>query len=184
MEGELGIFQTQLEGKIHAAINPTLVSLNYEVVRIRMGGGIRPVLQIMIDHTDDELVSIDDCEIVSNHVSDILDVASLITQRYTLEISSPGFDRPLTRDKDFSKYVGHSVKILMRLPVNGRKRFEGVIKSVDDSNLMLSSDTSVISLKLSEIYEAYLRPDGVVSKKDDKNQDAKNHKNHKMRNKR
>lgn len=108
-----------------ALIEPSLTDLGYEMVRIRLQGDSRPVLQIMIDRTDGADVAVKDCTLVSRTVSALLDVADPIAGAYELEVSSPGLDRPLTRAKDFLSYSGSVAKVELKTAIEGRRRFRG-----------------------------------------------------------
>ncbi len=108
-----------------ALIEPSLNDLGYEMVRIRLHGDGRPVLQIMIDRADGTDVTVEDCTLVSRTVSALLDVADPIAGAYELEVSSPGLDRPLTRAKDFLSYSGNLAKVELKAAIEGRRRFRG-----------------------------------------------------------
>ena len=90
-------------------IEPSLIDLGYEIVRVRLTGDDRVVLQVMIDKTDLAEVTVEDCKLVSNTISTLLDVEDPISTPYELEVSSPGLDRPLTRTKHFQSYIGLSL---------------------------------------------------------------------------
>jgi ribosome maturation factor RimP len=119
--------QAQRVAKIVA---PTLRGLGLRLVRVKISAADGCTVQIMAERADG-LMSIDDCEAASGALSPVLDVEDPIAQAYRLEISSPGIDRPLVRLSDFERAVGHEAKIEMTRPVDGRKRFRGVIDSVE-----------------------------------------------------
>lgn len=154
----MSVYQTQVEGKILSFIEPSLLSMGYEIVRVKIMHGRSDTLQIMIDRLDGQNISIDDCEIVSRHVSTIMDVEDPIEEEYRLEISSPGLDRPLTREKDFTNNVGNNVKLVTYTPINGRKRFSGKISSIDDTTLTLEVEGMMEhpSIELRNISECHL----------------------------
>ncbi len=106
-------------------LEPSLTDLGYEVVRVRMQGDGRPVLQIMIDRADGVDITVEDCTLVSRSASALLDVADPIPGAYELEVSSPGLDRPLTRAKDFESYTGNEARIELKAAIDGRRRFRG-----------------------------------------------------------
>lgn len=118
--------QMDLISRIEAVIAPTAQAMGFELVRIRYGGGTRPVLQIMAERENGEM-SVEDCAQLSRTVSALLDVEDPISDEYVLEVSSPGIDRPLTRPKDFARYTGHIAKLEVAPPVNGQRRFRGTL---------------------------------------------------------
>ena len=110
----------------------------------------------MAEPTEQRVMSVEDCARVSRAISAILDVEDPISGAYSLEVSSPGIDRPLTRPKDYDRYAGHEAKIETNEPVDGRKRFKGVLKGLAGEAVKLESDGEVISLPLTEIAKAKL----------------------------
>jgi len=116
-------------------IEPVADNLGYEVVRILTIGDSRPTLQVMIEHKDSSKeLTVDDCALFSRALSAVLDEKDPIDDRYTLEISSPGLDRPLTKLEHFKRYINYTVKLETLEPVEKRKRFKGEIKSVSSSD--------------------------------------------------
>lgn len=116
-------------------IEPVVSGLGYETVRILTIGESNPVLQIMIEHQDYEKeITVDDCAAVSRAVSAVMDEKDPIENRYTLEVSSPGLDRPLTKPEHFKRYIGYVIKLETVSPVEKRKRFKGTIDAVAEDN--------------------------------------------------
>ncbi len=122
-----------LIGRIEAAIAPAAEALGFELVRVRFGGGARPVLQIMAERENGEM-SVEDCARLSRTVSALLDVEDPIAGEYTLEVSSPGIDRPLTRQKDFARFTGHLARLEVAAPINGQRRFRGALAGLTGEN--------------------------------------------------
>jgi ribosome maturation factor RimP len=120
-----------LEARVAAAILPVLGGLGYELVRVQVSGKERPVVQIMADRADEAPFRVEDCEAISHAVGAVLDVEDPISGEWTLEVSSPGIDRPLTRTKDWNRYVGHVATLELALPVEGRRRFKGIVLGAD-----------------------------------------------------
>jgi ribosome maturation factor RimP len=116
-----------VEARVLALIAPAIAAMGYEIVRIRLTGKDRPTLQVMADRADEAAIGVDDCEAISRTISAILDVEDPIKGAYTLEVSSPGIDRPLTRAKDWARWAGHLAKVEMAVPLEGRKRFSGTV---------------------------------------------------------
>lgn len=120
-----------LEARIAAAILPALSGLGYELVRVQISGKERPVVQIMADRADEAPFTVEDCATISHAVGAVLDVDDPIRGEWMLEVSSPGIDRPLTRTKDWNRYAGHVAMLELAIPVEGRRRFKGVILGAD-----------------------------------------------------
>ena len=108
---------------------PVLRDLGYRLVRVKISSGEGPTIQIMAERPDGTM-SIEDCENVSVALSPVFDVEEPMAQAYRLEISSPGIDRPLVRESDFARAIGHEARVEMAVLVNGRKRFRGRLAGV------------------------------------------------------
>ncbi|HQT85655.1 MULTISPECIES: ribosome maturation factor RimP [Acidiphilium] len=133
---------TGLEGRIADLIAPGLESIGYELVRVTIMGKQTPTVQIMADRADQTQLSLDDCERISHLVSAVLDVDDPISSAWTLEVSSTGIDRPLTRVKDWNRFAGHLAKIEMDVPIAaGRKRVTATVLSADDTAARVKLDT-------------------------------------------
>jgi ribosome maturation factor RimP len=120
-----------LEARIAEAILPTLAHLGYELVRVQVTGKQRPTVQIMADRADGAAITVEECEAISHAVGAVLDVADPIPGEWTLEVSSAGIDRPLTRAKDWNRFAGHLATVELAIPQEGRKRFRGVALGAD-----------------------------------------------------
>ena len=151
--------ETGLEARIAHIVEPIAVDLGYELVRVKVSGLNGMTVQIMAERPDGTM-SVEDCEKLSRDVSPALDVADPISREYHLEISSPGIDRPLTREKDFATWAGHEAKLEMDEPVGGRKRFRGLLLGVRDAEtgirLLDTPDAGEVWLPLGSIGEARL----------------------------
>ena len=110
--------------RVAAIAEPVLAGLGYRLVRVRISGFAGCTVQIMAERPDGTM-TIEDCEAASRALSPVLDVADPIEGSYRLEISSPGIDRPLVRESDFLRAVGHEARVEMAVAINGRKRFRG-----------------------------------------------------------
>ena len=116
---------------------PVAEAIGYEIVRLRlMGGDHRRTLQIMAERDDGTMV-VEDCAALARAVSEVLDAADPIKDEYTLEVSSPGVDRPLTRLADFETYAGYEARIELDRLVENRKRFKGVLAGVEDGQVAI-----------------------------------------------
>ena len=120
-----------LEGRIAAAITPALGGMGYELVRVLVLGRERPTVQVMADRADGSLINVEDCERITHAVGAVLDVDDPLPGAWTLEVSSAGIDRPLTRLKDWARFAGHLARVEMMAPVDGRRRFTGTILGAD-----------------------------------------------------
>ena len=112
-------------GEVERLVGPPIEGLGYELVRVRLTGGGAPTLQIMAERKDRREMSVDDCAEISRLISAVLDVDDPIPGSYTLEVSSPGLDRPLVRAGDYERFAGCEVRVETRAPIDGRKRFRG-----------------------------------------------------------
>ncbi len=140
-----------------ALIAPSILAMGYEIVRVRLTGRERPTLQIMADRADEAPISVDDCEAISRSVSAILDVEDPIKSAYTLEVSSPGIDRPLTRAKDWVRWAGHLARVELAVPLEGRKRFSGTVLGLEGKAGKLKLDDGAeVALPLDAVRTARL----------------------------
>jgi ribosome maturation factor RimP len=143
--------------RITSMISPSIEAMGYRIVRVAFTGGRRPTLQIMAERLDDAAMSVDDCADISRNVSAILDVADPIETEYTLEVSSPGIDRPLVVREDYVRYAGYEAKIETARPLEGRKRFRGRLLGADESVVRMKlDDEGEVALPLGEILKAKL----------------------------
>jgi ribosome maturation factor RimP len=130
----------RLEARLAAAITPTLEGMGYELVRVMLIGHQRPTVQVMADRSDGAPIAVADCESISHALGAVLDVADLIPGPWTLEVSSAGIDRPLTRPKDWNRFAGHLARAESAVPVDGRRRFSGVVLGADEHAARLRLD--------------------------------------------
>ena len=138
---------TEQERRILALVQPVAEGLGMEVVRLRIQGGRRPHLQIMAERAGGAPTDVEDCARLSRALSPALDASDPITEAYTLEVSTPGIDRPLTRPGDFARWIGHAAKIELARPVDGRRRFTGIITGEDENgaHIELDDDTELVA---------------------------------------
>lgn len=124
------IVETGPAAAVATLIEPMLHDLGYRLVRVTMSGKEGKVLQIMAERPDGS-ITIDDCETISRQVSPLLDVHDPVAGAYRLEVSSPGIDRPLVRPSDFEDWAGFEAKVELSEPVDGRRRFKGLLDGFD-----------------------------------------------------
>ncbi len=142
--------------RIETVIAPAITAMGYEIVRVQMSGGRRQVLQVMAERRDGATMTVDDCADISRTISAVLDVEDPIAGAYTLEVSSPGIDRPLIRLKDFERYAGFEARVETRALVDGRRRFRGALKGVTEGRVRLETDAGLVELPYDNILRAKL----------------------------
>lgn len=132
--------KTAEDHRLVELLDPVAEAAGYELVRLRLMGGTETRrLQIMAERPDGEM-NVEDCAILSRAVSEVLDAADPIAGDYTLEVSSPGVDRPLTRLKDFEAWEGYEARLELDRVAEGRKRFKGVLAGIEDDSVALNLD--------------------------------------------
>lgn len=149
--------ETGLEARIAHIVEPIATDLGFDLVRVKVSGLNGMTVQIMAERPDGTM-SVADCELLSRNVSPAMDVADPISREYHLEISSPGIDRPLTRAKDFAQWAGHEARIETDHPIDGRKRFRGVLIGARDdaAGIRLVDQPEAVWLPFEAIGEAKL----------------------------
>lgn len=130
------IARTPIDRRLAALVAPVIEAMGFELVRLRLMGGQRKTLQIMADRPEGGIL-VDDCAAISTAVSAVLDVEDPIEEAYTLEVSSPGIDRPLTRLKDFETWAGHEVRLETAELIDGRRRFRGLLQGVEGDEVLV-----------------------------------------------
>ena len=144
-----------MDKKLAELLNPILDDLGFEMVRVRLSSGDPSTLQIMADRLDGQ-IGVDELAEINTSVGTILDVEDPIPENYTLEISSPGIDRPLTRIKDFDSFQGFEAKIETTELIDGRRRFRGVLAGVNNDEVLINLEEGTIGLKFTWLSEARL----------------------------
>ncbi|GBQ28339.1 hypothetical protein AA12717_2925 [Gluconacetobacter sacchari DSM 12717] len=150
-------YLTGLDAKVAALVAPVLADMGFELVRVAILGRESPTVQIMADRADGSLIAIEDCEQISHAVGAVLDIEDPLPGAWTLEVSSAGIDRPLTRAKDWNRFAGHLAKAEVNIPIDGRKRFSGILLGAADGvgRLRLEDGTEA-ALPLSDMRRARL----------------------------
>lgn len=148
-----------MEDRFRELLAPLIGDLGYELVGAELHGGRRnALLRIYIDRPD-QGITVDDCERVSREVSALLDVEDPIQASYTLEVSSPGLDRPLFTREHYARFVGHPVRVALTELRDGRRRYKGVISEVGEDTVTLDVDGEAVTLELAAIKKANLIPE-------------------------
>jgi ribosome maturation factor RimP len=147
---------SEIEHRLLGLIEPEAKALGLSIVRVRLTGSRTPILQIMAEKADGSM-DVEDCAKLSRRLSPMLDEKDPIAGEYTLEVSSPGIDRPLTRPGDFGRWVGHEVRVEIGTPVDGRKRFHGFIAGEMDAVAEINlKDGGVAQIPITEMIKAHL----------------------------
>ncbi|MQA64986.1 MAG: ribosome maturation factor RimP [Alphaproteobacteria bacterium] len=147
---------SQVQDKVRHLIEGPLEEMGYELVRVSLSGGSRPVLQVMAERRDGAAMTVEDCTGISHTLSLLLDADDPLAGSYALEVSSPGIDRPLTRPKDFERYAGFVVRLETRQPVDGRRRFRGRLKGLKDGIVSVATDDGDAAVPLDAVVKAQL----------------------------
>ena len=143
--------------KITQIIEPTLTDMGFALVRVLyQGADTNNTLQIMVERADYSAMQADDCEKISRSLSAILDVEDVIANRYMLEVTSPGIDRPLVKLADYERFNGREAKVETLLPVEGRKRFKGKLKGVDGKQIVIDFEGQELKIDFDIISKAKL----------------------------
>jgi len=149
------IAKTAMDRRLAEIITPVIEDMGYELVRVRLMGGKTATLQIMAEKPEGG-IEVDDCAEISTAVSAVLDVEDPIIDAYTLEVSSPGIDRPLTRLKDFDAFEGYEAKLETAELVGGRKRFKGVLAGTEGGEVLINIDEGTVGLEFDWLADAKL----------------------------
>lgn len=149
------VAKAAIDRRLAAIVAPTIEGMGFELVRLRLMGGRRAVLQIMAERPAGG-IEIEDCARISRAVGAVLDVEDPISVEYTLEVSSPGIDRPLTRLKDFERWAGYQAKLETSEAIDGRKRFRGELSGVQDGEVLIEIPEGVIGLAFDMLADAKL----------------------------
>ena len=133
------ITEEGVDARVAGIVAPIIDDLGYRLVRVRMLAENNGTLQIMAERPDGTM-SVGGCEEISKAISPVLDIEDPVAQRYHLQVSSPGIDRPLVRASDFEQWAGHLAKVETAFMVGGRKRFKGTITGLRDGEVLLRRD--------------------------------------------
>ena len=157
-----------VEAKINYIIEEAVNDLGFTLVRVQFSGGQegRNKLQIMTEPKDGREMTVEDCEILSRHISALLDVEDPIASAYVLEVSSPGIDRPLTRIEDFDRFNGELAKITLRLMLDGRRRFQGRLTGLSaQQKVGIETSFGRFEFAFSEIESARIDPSEILARR-------------------
>ena len=150
--------------KVEELVSPVLANLGYELVdrELAVEGG-RRILRIYIDRPGG--VTVDDCSTASHAVEDLIEIEELISEKYVLEISSPGINRPLRKREDFERYAGSIVKLKTRNPIEGRSNFKGELVGLSGDDVVVTIDGKNYNVPIAELGKARIDEDPFKSQK-------------------
>ena len=153
------VARAPMDRRLAAIVAPVIEAMGFELIRLRLQGGRRATLQIMADRPAGDpkgLIVVDDCADISTAVSAVLDVEDPISDAYTLEVSSPGIDRPLTRLKDFDSWAGHDARIETNELIDGQRRFRGILAGTEGDEVLIEIEAGTIGLRFDWLSDAKL----------------------------
>ncbi|MGG7565833.1 ribosome maturation factor RimP [Rhodovulum sp. DZ06] len=151
------VAKTAIDRRLAEIIQPTVEGMGFGLVRVRLMAGAKDhkTVQVMAERPDGSM-GVDDCAELSRALSAVLDVEDPIESAYSLEISSPGIDRPLTTPEAFERWAGWNAKIETAEAIEGRRRFKGVLEGFEDGEVLLRIQEGIIGLSMDLISEAKL----------------------------
>ncbi|MDA0357929.1 MAG: ribosome maturation factor RimP [Proteobacteria bacterium] len=157
-----------VETKISQIIEDAVTELGFGLVRVQFSGGQagRNQLQIMAEPKEDREMTVEDCQMLSRHISALLDVDDPIGSAYVLEVSSPGIDRPLTRLEDYDRFNGELAKITLRMMLDGRRRFQGRLTGLSaDGKIGIETSFGRFEFAFDEIEAARIDPSEILARR-------------------
>ena len=149
------IAKAAIDRRMAEIITPVIEDMGFELVRVRLMSGKSTTLQVMADRPDGG-IEVDELALISQSISAVMDVEDPILDEYTLEVSSPGIDRPLTRLKHFEMFEGYEAKIETGELIDGRRRFKGELAGVEDDEVLINVEEGTIGLKFDWLTDAKL----------------------------
>lgn len=149
------IAKAAIDRRLAEIITPVIEDMGFELVRVRLMSGKTTTLQVMADRPNGG-IEVDDLGEINTALGAILDVEDPIVEEYTLEVSSPGIDRPLTRLKDFEMFEGYEAKIETTELIDGRRRFKGELAGIEDDEVLINLDEGTVGLKFDWLSDAKL----------------------------
>jgi ribosome maturation factor RimP len=155
------VVETGLAAEIASLAEPVLADLGFRLVRVVVSGRNGSTVQIMAERPEEGTITVEECAEISRRLSPVLDVHDPIQGQYTLEVSSPGIDRPLVRPSDFDAWAGYEAKVELKQPISGRRRFRGLLEGIEGGEVRIEVDLGelghqVIGLPLGLVGEARL----------------------------
>ncbi|WP_296766004.1 ribosome maturation factor RimP [Sediminimonas sp.] len=149
------IAKAAMDRRLAEIVTPVIEDMGFELVRVRLMSGKKTTLQIMADRPEGG-IEVDDCAEISTALNAILDVEDPILDEYTLEVSSPGIDRPLTRMKDFEAFEGYEAKLETTELIDGRRRFKGMLAGTEGDEVLINLPEGTVGLQFDWLSDAKL----------------------------
>ncbi len=149
------IAKAAIDRRLAGIITPVIEDMGFELVRVRMMSGKSVTVQVMADRPEGG-IDVDDCGQISTAIGAVLDVEDPIVEEYSLEVSSPGIDRPLTRLKDFANFEGYEAKLETEDLIDGRRRFKGELAGVEGDEVLINIEEGTVGLKFEWLTDAKL----------------------------
>ncbi|MEE9427685.1 MAG: ribosome maturation factor RimP [Paracoccaceae bacterium] len=149
------IAKAAIDRRLAEIIQPVIEDMGFELVRVRLMGKKYTTVQVMAERPTGG-IEVDECASISTALSAVLDVEDPIEDEYTLEVSSPGIDRPLTRLKDFDSWQGYEAKIETAELIDGQRRFKGMLAGVENDEVLINIDQGTVGLKFDWLTDAKL----------------------------
>lgn len=149
------IAKAPIDRRLQEILTPIIEGMGFELVRVRLMGGQTKTIQIMAERATGG-IEVDECAELSTAISAVLDVEDPVDDAYTLEVSSPGIDRPLTRLKDFDTFEGYEAKLETTELIDGRRRFKGVLAGTEGDEVLVNLDEGTVGLKFDWLSDAKL----------------------------
>ena len=147
----------RLEDRLTEMLEPAVEALGFELLGVEfVRAGKNSILRLFIDHENG--INVDNCADVSHQVSAVLDVEDPISTEYSLEVSSPGMDRPLFKEAHFEKVVGQMIEVRTRLPVDNRRKYKGTLLTLENGEITIEVDNQSYQLSLNNIEKANVVP--------------------------
>jgi len=154
------VAKAAIDRRLAEIVTPTVEGMGFRLVRLRLMGGKRITLQVMAERAPDTegagTMEVEDCARLSRALSAVLDVEDPIEREYTLEVSSPGIDRPLTRLEDFDRWEGHEARLETVEMIDGRKRFKGILAGTEGTEVLIEVEQGTIGLEFDWLADAKL----------------------------
>ena len=143
--------------ELRKLLEPAVTALGFQLVGVEFIQGKNGLLRVYIDHENG--ITVDDCQAVSEQVSGVLDVEDPIKGNYTLEVSSPGMDRPIYTLAQFQRFVGQQVSVRVGRALQGRRKFKGPLRAVESDDLVIEVDGAEVRVPMDAIEQARLVPE-------------------------
>ena len=144
------------EQELTQLLTPVIDAMGYAMVRVQITGTRNPTLQVMAERRDGAAMTVEDCAEISHAISAVLEVEDPIEEAYSLEVSSPGIDRPLVQLRDFERFAGFDARVELNTAHEGRRRFKGRLHGVAGTNVIVEQDGGRFEVPFASIQRAKL----------------------------